>query len=446
MDLIEKIKGETDNKKIFYLGLIFIIAYKIILDLNLGTIKIFQVDMFKLNVSYIKLVESYILLVLSYYMIPKKSFEISPIIINCLYLMAFVPTLTVYSLLNLSRAFMYAVVLFWFIIFLLCNKAYNFNMPKVIENFEGFKGRFSRFNDMIMTALFIIVFLYAFITLTSRMGLIFNFELSNVYAIRSSYYLTVSSSIVKKLNWVAYIINPLFFALFIKKRYWINFSLSLFLQYYLFSATGLKAYLFVLVWVAVLMVLVRLRHSYIYLIAFIALVTLGSTLAYWVLDIHIITGLFVRRTLLLPARLSFYYHSFFSTHPYICLSNDIFKYFIKYPYKLAPGYEVSIFFFNNPTMNSCNGIVGDGFANFGYIGMIVWALIISFVFMIMDLLSRNKDKQVAISVVAMSVVALLNSPLMTDLTTHGILLGLIIIFLLPRKHLSKYNLRNDDLL
>jgi hypothetical protein len=155
--------------------------------------------------------------------------------------------------------------------------------------------------------------------------------------------------------------------------------------------------------------------------------------SYWLVDDTWISSLFTRRVLLVPAQLSFLYYDFFSENDSTFLSqHQIFRNFINYPYHLDPSHLMGEIYFGKPTMGACSGIYSDAFMNFGFLGFILWAFLLTAILKIVDSFSKNKKKTITIAAIAMPAFLLGNSALLTSLLTHGILLSLLILYLLPK--------------
>jgi len=166
---------------------------------------------------------------------------------------------------------------------------------------------------------------------------------------------------------------------------------------------------------------------------FSGIVSLGM-ISYWLIDDIWISSLFTRRTLLVPAQLSFFYYDFFSKNQFTFLSQHrIFRIFLDYPYYLNPPHLIGEIYFNRPEMGANNGIYGDGFMNFGFIGLVLWGFFLVILLKLINSISKNKDIKITIAAVAMPVISLTNSAFLTCLLTHGLLLSLIVLYLLPKE-------------
>jgi hypothetical protein len=354
---------------------------------------------------------------------PKSKEKLSNIMIWILILVSYVPMLTLFSLKNESRIFMYAVAGFWLLVFLLLKT-------------PPFSARFIKKSQskIISYSIFFILFGITFLVIYKNFGFSFNFNLKRVYDIRSAYVAMGIPLSGYLFNWLAYIINPIFFALFLNKKKWIPLGLIIFLQIMLFSVTGHKSFIFILPFVFCLIWIIKRKNPFFYIcIGLIGVILLG-VLSFYLIDDIWISSLFTRRTLLVPAQLSFLYYDFFSQNEHTFLSQHrLFRTFLNYPYQLRSTKIISNTYFNDPDGSPNNGLYGDGYMNFGFLGFIFWGFLLTIILKLIDSFSKNKKRAITIAAIAMPILFLTNSPLLTSLLTHGLLLSLLILYLLPKE-------------
>lgn len=421
MDSFIKLRIKKNTIYAFF----FSILYKISLDLSYYFVisKVWLYMRFDLKFNVIKLFESYLLFFFIFFLMPKSKEKLSNVMIWLLILLSYVPMLTLYAFMDQSRAYMYAVTGFWVFVFLLLK------FPTI--HFTPFrKSQAKVMLYFIFSSLLGVVFFLIY----KYLGFNFNFDLSKVYDIRTEYAKAGIPLGGYLLNWVAYIINPIFFALFLTKRKWVLVGLIIFLQVLLFSGTGLKAFLFALPFILVLMWIVMRKNPFAWISAGLMGIILLSMFSYLVLDDIMVISLFTRRTLLVPAQLSFFYHDFFSKNgPIFLSSHNIFKNFINYPYNLSPPHLIGEVYFSSPEMSANNGIYADAYMNFGYIGFFLWGIFLTIILKLIDSFSKNKKITVTVAAIAMPSLFLTNSAFLTCLSTHGLLLSLIVLYLLPKE-------------
>jgi len=412
-------------KKSTIWNFVVIVLYKIVLDLSylLVISKLWTYTRFYLNLNVLKLVESYLLLFVVFILMPKSSRKLSHIFIWLLVLLSYVPLLTLFAFMDQSRSFMYAVTGFWFLVFLLL-KIPGLHIPSIKKSQS----------QIIYYTIFIFLSIAVLFLIYKYFGFSFNFNLTKVYEIRSQYKEIGISLAYYFFTWLAYVINPISFAFFIAKKRWLFAGLIVIFQLLLFSNTGEKTFLFALPFTLILMWIVSRKNPLAWIAMGLSAIILLGILSYYLIGDVSISSLFARRTLLVPAQLNFFYYDFFSKNGLTFLSqHHIFENFINYPYHLAPPYLIGEVYFNRPEMSANNGIYGDAYMNFGFIGFVLWAFLLAIILKLIDSFSKNKKITVTIAAIAMPSIFLTNSAFLTSLATHGLLLSLIVLYLLPNE-------------
>ena len=426
---MEKDQKQLNNsmilKKSTLWAFLFVFLYKIVLDLSYYFVisPVWSYSRFTLDINVIKCIESYLLLFIIFILMPKAKEKLSNIMVWLLILLSYVPMLTLFAFMDQPRVYMYAVTGFWALVFLLLK------LPVV--SFAPLKNSQSK---IIRYSIFIGLTGIVFFLIYKYLGIFFNFDLTKVYDIRREYRAIGIPFAGYLFNWLAYIVNPIFFALFLVKRKWIWVGLIIFLQILLFSVTGLKAFLFALPFVLVLMWIVNRKNPLAYMAIGLTGIILLGMFSYWLVDDVWISSLSTRRALLAPAQLSFLYYDFFSQNHHTFLSQHrIFRFFLDYPYHLSPPNLIGEVYFDSSEMGANNGIYADAYMNFGYIGFIFWAVLLTTVLKLVDSFSKNKKITVTIAAIAMPSLSLTNSAFLTSLLTHGLLLSLLILYFLPKE-------------
>ncbi len=437
-----KIKIKKDTLLIF----LSIIFYKIILDISYyfvvsrawdyagyGIQALWDYVGYNFIFNNVKIFESYFLLLIVLIFVPKSSKKLSNIITWLLVLFAYIPMLTIYAMKDGARLYILAITCFWLIVFLLLKFLPNIHLP-FLKKTQA---------KTIHYAIFIIFSGMAIISILKYFGLVFNLNLKTIYETRTLFYANLRGPAIEYLfNWLALVVNPVFLFIFFKKKKWLLSVLSLAIQILIFSATGNKIYLFAIPYIVFVALLVNRRRPFVCASLVLSIVVGVGILSYFLLGDVWLTALFTHRTLFTPALLSFHYYDFFSQNNFIYLSSQrIFRNFINYPYDLDPPHLISTTYFNRPQMSSNNGIFADAYMNFGFWGLIIWAILLAIFLKAIDSFSRNKDKQICLVAIGISVMLFTNMPFLTSLITGGLLLGLIILYLLPPLNNQSTNIR-----
>jgi len=354
---------------------------------------------------------------------PKATKNISNIIVWLLIMLSYVPMLTIFAFKNESRVFMYAVTLFWISVFLLLYLP-RVNLPSLKES------------KIFYTIIFFSLGAFVFFSIYKYSGISFNFNLTKVYDIRSLYTEAKIPLSGYFFNWMGYVVNVALFALFIKKKKWIYASLIVVFQLLIFSVTGNKTFLFAFPFALFVMWVTSRKNPLFYFAAGMLGLLILAILSNIVINDLWLSSLITRRTLLVPAQLSFYYFDFSLSNEPIFLSHSVFRFFLDYPYPLRLPNLIGKIYFDKPLMAANNGIVGDAVINFGLFGLALWSILLVIVLKFIDSCLKGKDIKIGIAAVLLPTIALTNSALLTVLLTHGLLLALLILYLFPKESIE----------
>jgi hypothetical protein len=250
--------------------------------------------------------------------------------------------------------------------------------------------------------------------------------LGDVYAIRDIVAREGTWMSTYLFPWLANVLIPLLLAHAWKNRRPSELVVLGFTAYMLFTSTGMKAYLFMPALVAVVLLLARWRPSSssiaiglgIFASTMVLLGEMTGSVAW--------SSLGLRRVLFVPAHLTSVYLEFFSTNPVIRLSESLLlRGWLTYPYPVSVPHMIGAVL-GQPAMNANNGLISDGFANFGVVGSLVWAVLLGLLLKLLRAATgRRENRPEAWALVAMWPVTLLSGALMTALLTNGLALGLL---------------------
>ena len=71
--------------------------------------------------------------------------------------------------------------------------------------------------------------------------------------------------------------------------------------------------------------------------------------------------------------------------------------------------------------------------NFGFLGFFIWPFLLALFLKLADVCSRDRDKGLVLAVLGISVIIFTNVELLTSLFTNGLLLGVGMVYLLPKQ-------------
>ena len=141
----------------------------------------------------------------------------------------------------------------------------------------------------------------------------------------------------------------------------------------------------------------------------------------------------MRRLLFVPAHLNFVYLDFFSQNEFVYWSNGIMSGIFDYPYDVRT-VEVIGRYLGHEKMGENTGFVATGFMYAGNTGIVIYTLIVTFLFNIINALGKSTHKYFVMSLVFMPLNILFrSSDLLTSILTHGIIVSIIALWLYSNK-------------
>lgn len=267
-----------------------------------------------------------------------------------------------------------------------------------------------------------------------RLRLVSLFE---VYDVRSEFAVTIAetgSFIGYSSGWLTYAVGPTLLALGILKRNLIFTSVGLFVELLMYSVAGFRVSLMIVLLVMGLILLFRFFYpsqlGKVLIWSFVGLVLFSLAVGI-ALQNAFIPFLLVGRSIMMPGILTGLYYDFFSQGPKAYLSYSIFRTLVEYPYDYLPPSLIGRTYFNSPDTFANASAWADAYANFGYIGMFVFAAVLGMVLWLFDCVTREDNFVLSCILISVYGFVFANSALLTTILTHGVWLALLILALLP---------------
>jgi hypothetical protein len=163
------------------------------------------------------------------------------------------------------------------------------------------------------------------------------------------------------------------------------------------------------------------------------IVVVLSILTFYLADYILPASLFVRRVFYIPSFLTFEYYDFFSSHQFVWWSNSsVTLGLLDYPYSFNPPLLIGKWMGTEAHAN--NSFLSTGYMHAGVFGILLYGIIVGLLFRLIDSLgTKGLPVWVVLGVLIVpSRSLLLSVDLPTSLLTHGIGLGLIILFLMRK--------------
>ncbi len=419
----------VNKKKITHvvLTLFLVLIFKAVLDLSC----LFLVnDLFAVDFSFVllpkRMGEAYAVLFFSTLLLANVFYDVyrpSRIVFFIYFVFLILPLLSIYGLrLDLaSRNFVYMVLLGFFIAVFVSQFKYRIHVPVLSTQFVWL----GLFLSVVMT-----LYVYACLIHGGALSRI-NFNMYNVYEVRSQANYGAYPFMSYLLSWQAYVINMIFLVVGLLKRSSLMVLIALLAQVVLFGMTNFKSFLFAPLLVTFLFFFSN-RPLLLGWLLIGSLCTVGcSWMFYSVFGEVMMPSIFIRRLFLVPADIHFWYYDFFSQsqNPFVFLSNSFLAPFFSFPYDASVTSVISWEYLGREGGPNV-GYLGDAYAHFGLWGMVVFSCILGMFLYVLDSVTASLPPAVAIAIISIPSMALVNSALFTTFLTHGFVMAFVSLWVL----------------
>jgi len=351
-----------------------------------------------------------------------KNMKLSWIIVSIILLCAYAPTLVLY--IYTETRFIYLVVIYYFVL-----------MSALIISSRVDFTKLARINNNIILNLFgtflslIIIFIWAryahFHIQLSLLDVYSQREEATSYAIPIifRYIFSMSKSVIPLL---------VVFSLY-EKRYKKAFF-YLIVQYLGFCIDASKSAIFMCFIAIFMFYIIKRIKNYTSVIPWIMSTgILAAFVENRILNTIYISGVLYRRVLFVPALLNYDYFNYFSENVFDYYRGSI-SLLGESPYIIGIPYIIGDF--NGSGAAANNGLFSDAYANLGVAGMIIMPIMLIIILKILEIISKGLLPEVTVSVVVMVSITLISSSFFTNLLSHGILLTMVTLLLIPKQNKS----------
>jgi len=257
-----------------------------------------------------------------------------------------------------------------------------------------------------------------------------------VYSIRlAARSLTADKLIGYVKNWCANLLNPFLIAYGLNSKKYFPVVMGVCGQILLYSAEASKITLLSLLVFFGLFLLLSKNRKQVGLKIFVVIicVVMVSGLLDYFLNTKVFVSLIGQRLIFTHGLLTTYYFDFFSTNPKAHMGyNKLLSNYVDYTYTEAPPFVIGHYYFESSTMSANENFWASAYADFGYFGLFVYGIIVGLLFWICDSLTWRMPIQFSAIVVFSPLFSLVNASLFTCLLTHGIILLLFFLWLVPQ--------------
>ncbi|MDQ8177297.1 MAG: hypothetical protein P3A58_08075 [Gemmatimonadota bacterium] len=261
--------------------------------------------------------------------------------------------------------------------------------------------------------------------------------LFEVYDVRTEYKQAASSSFGRiasyAVSWLSSVIAPAAIVFGLVKRRWTLVGAGFVISLYVYGATGFKsaaAYPIGALIAGLFLARVRTIDAALMVGGLVAGVV-SVTLVDSGMQAPVLSALLIRRVLFFPGLLSGIYVDFFTSNPPYLLSESVASALQPPVYPISAPYLIGDAFFGNPTMSANSHFWADAFANIRTLGVFVYSCGLAVYLVVLDAVTDAVPAGTVAGLCLPLVIGLSNSAFPTVMLTHGALLLLFVLFLLP---------------
>ena len=145
----------------------------------------------------------------------------------------------------------------------------------------------------------------------------------------------------------------------------------------------------------------------------------------------------MRRLMFIPAHLGWSFYEFFSVHEFDYLRSSLLRRFgFKSPYSDSLARVIAIAnnaYSDRGVSNANTGLCGDAFANFGWVSVFIYPLLIVLTFKVLEKYMSDLDDRLQIIICITVSYSMLSGAFFTVLLTNGVLLMILLLIIIPRQ-------------
>lgn len=347
-----------------------------------------------------------------------------------LFLLSFVPNTSLFAFMNLEYYFIMISFTYWIIFSL----AY-WIIPKKFKTTNSFMDqKYPNLYKYIP-----IVFLFIIVAFSySYNGLRINLDLSDVYEMRmQSRVIGIPKFMNYIMPWAGNVVFPIFIIkMFIDKKY-VKVSLFIVAELLLFSITGMKTWLFVLIISLIWILFIKGKDFIFKLPVLFFLINIVAYFEFAILKSSFFINHFTRRVFFSTSLSNYYYLDFFTDNAKISLTDSALGWIKRFgfvgPYDNEPVSRlIGRIYYNNINMNASSGTIADAYANFGWLGILIYPFLLMILFRLMDKYSYGIERRILIPIIVSMSVLLLNGNIFSVMTTYGYIIALLYLAIFPK--------------
>lgn len=267
---------------------------------------------------------------------------------------------------------------------------------------------------------------------------IFNLDIMKVYDYRLQLRETMGGVLAYLDNWVMKIFNPfcIVYSLYSRKRVLIVLFLTL--QVLLFGFSSHKSVLFAgfVIVLTYFLVPYFMRSPFNLIKCFI-----GGTVSLIIVSASEIENNFTiilyslyRRIFCVPAQINFRYYDFFSEHGFDWFHQSFLRHFFVSKFDMRLPFMIGAEYYGNPETSANTGFLASGYAQGGFIVMLMYSVIVGLMIAFIASLARNLSERFALAFSILPLFFLFtSSDLPSSFVTGGIGWMIILMYILQKE-------------
>jgi hypothetical protein len=349
----------------------------------------------------------------------------STIIINFLFIMSYIPIVSIYALIGLPEKFLFYVTIYWLIIL--------FGEILFLRNISSIQIRpiDSNIAENLLKIIIFFALAYGLFFSYRFNGLRLNLNLEDIYKVRLDFRdVSIGTLNGYLIAWTRLVILPIGALLsFIKRKYKILLIICI-VQLFLYSVDNLKT-VFLIIPVGILGYLVYQDTKFIRFIKALVILNIIAVVEFLILKTNFISKYIVFRSFYTQATITVDYFDFFSKNTPDYLRQSIFRWFgAESEYSMPITQLISGTYHGTYHGNANTGMFADAYSNFGFLGVIIYPILFLMLLFLYNAVTRNIENRVLIVLLIMQAIAFTNVSFFNALLTQGVLASMIIYYLI----------------
>lgn len=362
----------------------------------------------------------------------------SSAIVMTLFSLSFVGNSAVWWAMNASTTFLIFSIVYWVLIIvflrLICSKKAHGRAVKE----SPYRLKKDYLGILILVVALVLVGMFVAWGLISNFQI--TFDLTDATELRmASREALYSGWMTRFVHFSACIVIPLGASYFIIKRSILGIAIMMLLEIVAYSVAGTKTYLFTFVVCCILSVMVNKskRFSFfVYVPLFLGVVVLLSCILY-VIGNDFLINYVTRRVILTTSFNNWQYTEFFLDNNKLYMLNGALSFLtsfgIKFPYNEDNfSSYMGGWIYGDTNTNASNGMIGDAYANFGLVGLVLFPLLLMAALYVFDCCTRKIMPVYTLSTIISFCQFALNGTLISVLVSYGFVFAILVFFLISK--------------